>query len=121
MIGQRTVSRGVFRAWHFKQWRSHHRVQTFMPIHQYNRFSMRKVRVVPRWQETVEWQACMIQGRMSRGDVDADGLAVQLKSSTPHRARLGGPRRRRGRVTDEKVEVVVGRVQPSFTSQFLDV
>ena len=27
----------------------------------------RKVRVVPRWQETVEWQACMIQGRMRRG------------------------------------------------------
>ena len=34
VIGQRTVSRGVFRAWRFKQWRSHHRVYTFMPIHQ---------------------------------------------------------------------------------------
>ena len=34
MTGQRTVSRGVFRAWHFKHWRSHHRVRTIMPIHQ---------------------------------------------------------------------------------------
>ena len=38
-----------------------------MPIHQQNRSSMRTVRVVLRWQEAVEWQACMIQGRMSRG------------------------------------------------------
>ena len=48
MIGQCTDSRGVFRAWHFKQWRSHDRVHTFMPIHQYNRSSMRNVRVMPR-------------------------------------------------------------------------
>ena len=53
-MGQRTVSRGVFRAWHFKQWRSYHRVHTFMPTHQKNRSSMRNVRVVPRWQETIE-------------------------------------------------------------------
>ena len=47
MMGQRTGSCGVFRA-RLKQWRSHHRVRTFMPIHQYNRSSMRNVRVVPR-------------------------------------------------------------------------
>ena len=48
MIGLRTASRGGFHAWHFKQWRGHHTVHTFMPIHQYNRSSMRNVRVVPR-------------------------------------------------------------------------
>ena len=53
MTGQRTVSRGFFRAWRFKQCRSHYRVQTIIPSHQQNRSSMRKVRVVPRWQETV--------------------------------------------------------------------
>ena len=66
-IGQRTVSRGFFHAWLFKQWRTHHRVHAFMPIHQQNRPSMRNVRVVPRWQEAIEWQACMIQGHMGRG------------------------------------------------------
>ena len=29
--------------------------------------SIRRVLVVPRWQEAVEWQACMTQGRMSSG------------------------------------------------------
>ena len=48
MMGQRTVSHGGFRAWHFKKCRSRRRVHTFMPIHQYNRSSMRNVRVVPR-------------------------------------------------------------------------
>ena len=67
MTGERIVSRGVFRAWHFKQWRSHHRVHTFMPIHRQYRSGMLNVRVVPRWQEAVECQALTIQGRMSRG------------------------------------------------------
>ena len=34
MTGQRTVSREAFRAWHFRQWRIHHRVQVIIPIHQ---------------------------------------------------------------------------------------
>ena len=34
MAGQRTVSRGVFHAWHFKQWRNHQRVHELIPIHQ---------------------------------------------------------------------------------------
>ena len=46
MMGQRTVSRGIFSAWNLKQWRSHHRVHTFMPIHQLKRSSMLNERVV---------------------------------------------------------------------------
>ena len=34
MISQRTVTRGVFRAWNIKRWRSHHRGHKFIPIHQ---------------------------------------------------------------------------------------
>ena len=67
MTGQRSVSRGVFRAWHFKQWRNHQRVYMLIPIHQWKRSSMRSVRAVPRLQEAAEWQACMIQGHMSSG------------------------------------------------------
>ena len=34
MVGHRTVCRDVFRVWHFKQLRNHHRVQTLTPTHQ---------------------------------------------------------------------------------------
>ena len=34
MTGHRTVSRGVFHAWHFKQWRNHQRVHVLIPIQQ---------------------------------------------------------------------------------------
>ena len=33
-IGQRTVWREVLRAWHLRQWRTHHFVQASMPTHQ---------------------------------------------------------------------------------------
>ena len=67
MMSQRTVSGEVFRAWHFKQWQNHRRVQMLIPTHQQKRSSIRRVRVVPMWQEAVEWQACMTQGRMGSG------------------------------------------------------
>ena len=67
MMGQRTVSREVFCASHFRQWRSHHRVQVFIPIHEQKHSSIRRVRAVPMWQKAVEWQACMTQGRKSSG------------------------------------------------------
>ena len=54
MMGHRAVCRDVFHAWHFKQLRNHHRVQILIPIHQEKRSSIRRVRAVPRWQETVE-------------------------------------------------------------------
>ena len=76
MIGQRTVSRGVFRAWHCKQWRSHHEVGTFIPIHQYNSSRMRNVRVVPRWQETVELTSLHDPRAHGQEDVDANRLVV---------------------------------------------
>ena len=37
MTGHQTVSRGAFRAWHFKQWRNHHLVHMLLPVHQYKR------------------------------------------------------------------------------------
>ena len=67
MVGHRTVCRDVFHAWYCKQLCNHHRGQMLIPIHQQKRSSTRRVRAVPRWQETVEWQACMTQGRMSSG------------------------------------------------------
>ena len=57
----------VFPFLRFRQWRNHHRVQMFIPIHQLKRSIIRRVRVVPRWQEAIEWHACMTQGRMSNG------------------------------------------------------
>ena len=60
MMGHRTVSCGVFRACHFKQWRNSQRVHALIPINEWKRSSMRSVRAVPRWEESIEWQACMI-------------------------------------------------------------
>ena len=67
ITGHQTISREVSRAWNFRQWQSHHRVQMLIPIHQLNRSSIRRVRVVTRWQEADQWQACMTQERMSSG------------------------------------------------------
>ena len=44
-----------------------HRAQMHTPIYQYTRSSIRKVRVVSRWQEAVEWKACMTQGYTNSG------------------------------------------------------
>ena len=51
MTGQRSVRRGVFSAWYFKQWCNHQRVYMLIHIHQQKRSSMPSVRAVPRWQE----------------------------------------------------------------------
>ena len=56
MIGKRTVSREFFLCLTL-EWRNHHRVQMLMPIHQQKHLSIRRVRVVQRWQEDVEWHA----------------------------------------------------------------
>ena len=34
MVDHRTACRDVFRAWHFKHWRNHLRMQMLIPIHQ---------------------------------------------------------------------------------------
>ena len=59
MAGHRTVCCDVFRVWYFKQLSNHHRVQMLIPIHQWKRSSVSRVRAVPWWQEVVDWQACM--------------------------------------------------------------
>ena len=60
--GHQTVCRDNFRAWDFKQLRNHPpNADAYYALS-----SIRKVRDVPRWQEAVEWQACMPQECMNR-------------------------------------------------------
>ena len=83
MTGQRTINRGVFRAWYFEQWRNHQRVHKLNPTHKQKRSSMRSVRAVPRWQEAVEWQACMIQGRMINCTQIRTGSSPKRQAARP--------------------------------------
>ena len=51
---------------------------------------MRNVRVVPRWQEAVEWQARMIQGRMSRGTEKGIGSPFNKQAARPTELGVSG-------------------------------
>ena len=83
----------------------------FIPIDQQRRRSNHTVRVVPRWQPALEWQAGMTQGRMSIGRYVRNGIIVQQTSRASHRVLRVG-RGLRSRLIDEHDDAV-GGLQPA--------